>query len=137
MTTMINVINTNEKFGERGPFEVESIDALVAEYARETIPGWAHEKWMAAEDVTESKEAFIARVSEEMEEEFRGGLEIVEDRIMRSNAELKRDRESIASAMRGGQTDPLIEWIDALIAGDESHRDRAERALDKLATDAE
>jgi hypothetical protein len=59
-----------------------------------------------------------------------------EDKI-RSNVELKRDRESIASAMRGEQTDPLIEWIDAIIAGDESHRDRAERALDKLATEAE
>ena len=37
---MVKVINNNESFGSRGPFEVESIDAMVRE-ARETFIGQA------------------------------------------------------------------------------------------------
>jgi hypothetical protein len=73
MTTMtINVINTNESFGERGPFEVESIDAMVAE-AVSTFIGSAARDIGADPDSDETAEQALTRLTEE----FRDGLEIV------------------------------------------------------------
>jgi hypothetical protein len=83
---MMSVRNTNEAFGESGPFETESINALVEEYRRETLPSWAADAWMTADDddskrpalAGESREQYIERVVDELAGEFEDGLEIVE-----------------------------------------------------------
>jgi hypothetical protein len=79
-TTTINVINTNDRYGERGPFAVESIDALTAEMAP-TFRRWAVEAWdaMAPEDRDEDRDVWIGEQIDASSAEFALGLEIVAD----------------------------------------------------------
>lgn len=70
---MINVINNNESFGERGPFQVESIDAMVTE-AVATFIGSAARDIGADPDSNETQEQALERLTNE----FRAGLGIVD-----------------------------------------------------------
>lgn len=82
----MKIENTNPSFGDAGPFEAESIDALVAEYRRETLPDWAAEAWVRSGDDDskhpaldgETREQYIERIADELADEFRAGLEIVD-----------------------------------------------------------
>lgn len=76
----ITVRNTDNTFGEAGPFEVESIDAFVAEMAP-TFRRWATEAWdaMAPEDRDEDRDSWMAEKIQEMECNFRLALEVVEE----------------------------------------------------------
>ena len=58
----MKIYNNNENFGYCGPFEAESIDALVAEMMP-TLRDWADEKSVSVES---------------LEVEYRDGLEIID-----------------------------------------------------------
>lgn len=74
----ITVRNTDNTFGEGGPFEVESIDAFVAEMAP-TFRTWAVQAWdaMAPEDRDEDRDSWLAEKISETECNFRLALEVV------------------------------------------------------------
>lgn len=84
----MKIENTNERFGNAGPFEAESIDALVADYRQpgNSLCTWAAEAWMSDSSGEtgkhpalpgETREQYIERIADELAEEFRDGLEIV------------------------------------------------------------
>ena len=63
---MITVRNTDARFGEPGPFAVESIDAFVTEMTP-TFRVWAVEAYnaMASEDLPEDREIWIGEQIDE------------------------------------------------------------------------
>jgi len=74
----ITVRNTDNTFGAAGPFEAESIDALVTEM-QPTFRRWAVEAWdaMAPEDRDEDRDSWLAEKIQETECNFRLSLEVV------------------------------------------------------------
>jgi hypothetical protein len=75
---MIAIRNTNSRFGDEGPFAVESADAL----AREMQPMfriWAAEAWdaLAPEDRDENREVWIGAKVAAKTANFLAGLEVV------------------------------------------------------------
>lgn len=65
--------NTNESFGDAGPFEAESVDAMVAEATGSFLRSSARDA-ASQPDATETEDQALAR----LQREFRSGLEIVE-----------------------------------------------------------
>lgn len=68
----MRIKNTNPQFGDEGPFEVESIDALVAEMTTTSLSPGARET-SSQPDSTETYEEALAR----LQAEFRAGLEVL------------------------------------------------------------
>jgi hypothetical protein len=76
--TTITVRNTDNRFGDAGPFEVESIDAFVAEM-QPTFRTWAVQAWdaMAPEDRDEDREIWISEQVTASSADFAVALEVV------------------------------------------------------------
>ena len=66
--------NSNDAFGEPGPFEAESAEAL-ADEMEETFKDWARSEWENDFATTEGKHQFVPRRVQEMRREFIAGLE--------------------------------------------------------------
>lgn len=78
----MKIENTNDSFGDAGPFEAESIDTLVDEMIP-TLRRWAEEKFVRSDDASIdggiTREQWLDQETERLAREFRSGLEVVEE----------------------------------------------------------
>lgn len=80
----MKIINTNELFGDRGPFDADSFEAL-ADEMMPTITDWAQEELSKFDDMVEHYEADdvdrpqLHDIIQQMRDDFIDGLEEISD----------------------------------------------------------